>query len=330
MRMVSAAMVCAAAISGIGVVLTGLIGAASGATNDPPVIVHGDLFARGLTFGTVELPARLDHHGGVLRLAENNQNQELKTTGNPSVAPLKWVGLLKNPTPTKRSPDQYEYCTGQFITANVVLTAGHCLNDLAAGRKYDLTKQTFTLQYQNGVGSQTFKTVCGAASTLWTVPANFASMPPEQKFSAMLAAQQHDIAMILVDGNSPTGFMPYQLDWKGKINRAVRVGYAVDILDGEIVQQALGPVFFAGDISLFAPYATPSLVAHWAAITNLTQGISGGAWIANFDTSGGAGHNALLAVTSFNSAAYPGAVFAAYLTAAEFNPLLKFVSNGCK
>jgi len=33
---------------------------------------------------------------------------------------------------------------------------------------------------------------------------------------------------------------------------------------------------------------------------------------------------------SFTNTAYPGAMLAAYLTAAEFNPLLASVSNGCK
>jgi hypothetical protein len=49
----------------------------------------------------------------------------------------------------------------------------------------------------------------------------------------------------------------------------------------------------------------------------------------------GANNNILIAVTSFGADyqgtnPFPGGTFAAYLTAAEFNPLLASVSNGCK
>jgi aldehyde:ferredoxin oxidoreductase len=35
-------------------------------------------------------------------------------------------------------------------------------------------------------------------------------------------------------------------------------------------------------------------------------------------------------ITGYNAPAFPGGAFAAYLKAAEFNPLLKLVTNGCK
>jgi hypothetical protein len=264
-----------------------------------------------------------------IRLA---QSTEPVSTGNPSVAPLKWVGMVINPAPTKKSPNLVDECTGQFIKPNVVLTAGHCVNDLPdnpTGTGYDITKQRFILQYQNGEGSQTFTTKCAAASPQWKLPANYKTMTDEQKDLATRTAAQHDFAMILVDSTSPTGVMPYMLDWKGKVTQAVRVGYASNILDGEIIQQALGIVFFANTIPMF-PESPPNLVVHWQSITDLTSGTSGGAWIANFNTTNGPNNNVLIAVTSFRNENYPGAILAAYLTAAEFNPLLKYVSDGCK
>ncbi len=153
-----------------------------------------------------------------IRLAQ--QDNQPVSTGNPSVAPLKWVGMLINPTPTKKDPNLVSECTGQFIRPNVVLTAGHCIKDLPdnpTGPWFDLSKQVFILQYQNGEGSQTFKTVCALTSPLWTLPANFASMSDDQQGAAMRAASEHDFAMVLVDGTSPTGTMPYLLDWKGKV-----------------------------------------------------------------------------------------------------------------
>ena len=215
-------------------------------------------------------------------VAQSDEEEEVQNTGNPSVAPLKWVGVLKNPTPTQKEPCLYEYCTGQFIGPNVVLTAAHCLNDVNTGKIYDLKQQRFILQYQNGVGSRTFKTLCGATSPQWALPSNFASLTRAEKGAARRAATQHDFALILVDGNSPAGFMPYQLDWKGTVTRAVTIGYAIHILAGEVVQQSRGPVFFADDVPLFRPQSLPDLVAYWARITNLTEGASGGAWIAHF------------------------------------------------
>jgi hypothetical protein len=267
---------------------------------------------------------------GVMQVAQNEA--QVANTGNPSVAPLKWVGLLMTPNPTKQHPNQVAECTGQFIKPNVVLTAAHCIKDIVdnpTGPWLDLTKQIFVLQYQNGEGSHTFKTVCAATAPGWSIPSNYATLKESQQNPANRAASEHDFALVLVDGNSSTGTMPYALDWKGKVKEAVRVGYAGDILDGEIVQQALGIVFFANSIPMF-PESPPSLVVHWQSVTDLNQGTSGGGWITNFSTEEGSDKNVLVAVTSFNDEDYPGAVMGAYLTAAEFNPLLAYVSNGCK
>jgi len=273
----------------------------------------------------VALPA-----DGVTQVAQNDP--QVANAGNPSVAPLKWVGLLISPNPTKDHPNQAAECTGQFIKPNVVLTAAHCIKDVTdnpTGPWFDLTKQTFVLQYQNGEGSHTFKTVCAATAPGWAVPSNYATLKGGQKAKAQRAASEHDFALVLVDGNSPTGTMPYALDWKGKVSAAVRVGYAADILDGEIIQQAEGIVFFSNAIPMF-PESPPNLVVHWQSVTDLSQGSSGGGWIANFSTDDGTNNNILIAVTSFGNSDYPGAVMGAYLTAAEFNPLLAYVSNGCK
>ena len=65
---------------------------------------------------------------GVTRVAQNEP--QVANTGNPSVAPLKWVGLLVSPNPTKDHPNQVAECTGQFIKPNIVLTAAHCIKDV--------------------------------------------------------------------------------------------------------------------------------------------------------------------------------------------------------
>jgi hypothetical protein len=283
--------------------------------------------------GGVGNPAGLAKpRGNAIRLA---QAVDPVSTGDSRLAPFKWVGVLETPTATQPQPNLAPYCTGQFITEKVVLTAGHCLKDLDSnpvGPWYDLTKAIFILQYQNGEGSQTFKVKCGAANPLWRYPSNYKSLPQRQQQIAFWTGAQHDFAMILVDvtnGTSPTGYMPVALDWKGKYTYAFRVGYPDDILGGEFIQQMGGPVFFANAIQAdFADY--PNLVVQWGPVTDFTWGSSGGAWVANADPTGKTYSPILIAVSSANKYDLAGGYFAAYLTAAEFNPLLTFVSNGCK
>jgi len=263
------------------------------------------------------------------------------TTGNPSQAPFKWAGLLIIPTPTNKQPHRITECTAEFIAPRVLLTAGHCIKNLEtnpAGPWPDPTKGTFWLQYQNREGIP-FKVVCAATNPLWTMPPNFSSLSPPERFKAFVAATQHDYAMILVDKESPTGAMPYALDWKGKYKFAWRIGYPADILDASIIQRVGGIVFFADAIPL-GTWGLPNLVVQWGPVTDATHGMSGGAWVANINGEEGTGRNVLIAVTSAapvaspslqgNKLLYPGGSFAAYLTASEFNPLLDYVSGGCK
>lgn len=254
------------------------------------------------------------------------------TTGNPSLPPLIWVGLLIIPNPTQQDPNNATLCTAQFITPNVLLTAAHCLKGLPdnpTGPWPDPTKGVFYLQYQNDSGRGPFNIVCAATNPLWAYPPNYTSMTSAQRNAAQVAAWQHDFAMILVNQNSPNGAMPYALDWKGRFTSAIRVGYPVDILDAAIVQEAGGSVFFSNAIPMGLD-SQPNIVVQWGPITEATQGMSGGAWVANFNVNEGSNTNILIAVSSFENPDYPGAAFASYLTAAEFNPLLAFVTNGCK
>jgi hypothetical protein len=259
------------------------------------------------------------------------------SSGNPSQAPFKWVGLLVIPNPTQKDPNAIGMCTAEFIKPSVLLTAAHCLKDITknpAGPWPDPTKGAFWLQYQNDSGT-TFKIVCAKTNPLWTLPANYSTMTRDQQQAANVAAFQHDFAMILVQGTSPTGVMPYALDWKGKVTYAYRIGYPVSILDAAIVQKAPGYVFFANAIPM-GPWSSPNLVVQWGPLTDATNGMSGGAWVVNLNSTEGPNNNILVGVTSFSAVepngapVFPGGTFAAYLTAAEFNPLLTSVTNGCK
>lgn len=331
MRVIYLAVALIAVVAGAGTIRAN-VGGADARSADPQDVLLGRNGLRATLAG--ERTADFGKSSGRTRLRQNGLRVAEVTspanTGNPSLPPLKWVGMLKNPTPTKDQPGLYQYCTGQFITPNVVLTAGHCIKDLPdnpATTGYDLSKQSFSLQYQNGQSSQVFKTICAATPAQYALPANFKSLSGQQQNLAMLGLIQHDIGMILVNGTSPTGVMPYALDWKGKVTEAFAVGYVGDILDGEIVQQTPGYVFFADAIPIL-PQSFPNMILHWSPLTDFLS--DGGAWIVNASTAEGSNNNILVAVTSLALTAYPGSETAAYLTAAEFNPLLKFVSNGCK
>jgi hypothetical protein len=258
-------------------------------------------------------------------------------TGDPGIAPFKWAGMIEYPD--AKDPQHYSHplCTGQFITPTVVLTAAHCLNEPDDGA-HDPKTETFWLQYQNGRSSKEFSIACGLTHPKWTFPdaQSWKKMSPADQNAARLKAFPYDFAMLLVnDGPSPTGYIPVMLDWKGKFTRAARIGYPENILAGRIIQSVGGAVFFATAIPL-GDNSIPNEVVQWGPVTDATQGMSGGAWVVNRDTTGKTYDPALIAVTSFapvdayNEPAYPGASFAAYLTAKEFNPLLDAVSNGCK
>jgi hypothetical protein len=259
------------------------------------------------------------------------------TSGNPSQAPYKWIGLLVIPEPTQQNPNQIGLCTAEFITPSVLLTAGHCLRDLPdnpLGPWPDAAKGTFWLQYQNDSGT-TFDIVCAKTNPGWVLPSNYKSLTQAQQNAALNTAFQHDYAMILVKGKSPTGVMQYALDWKGKATYAYRIGYPGNILNSAIVQKAPGYVFFSNEIPM-GQYSPLNLVVQWGPITDATNGMSGGPWVVNLNATESTTNNILIAVTSFGALtpggaqAFPGGTFASYLTAAEFNPLLTSVANGCK
>jgi hypothetical protein len=275
-------------------------------------------------------------------LAQNiTVDPRVARSGNPAFMPLIWVGILVIPDPTPKQPKAITLCTAEFITPTVLLTAAHCLQDLsdslndapgAPARQWpDIKKAVFYRQYQNDNGFA-FHIVCGLPNPKWALPPNVGSMNNADKRTALNDASQHDYAMLLVDNPNPSGGMPYALDWKGTkgTSFAIRVGYPGAILDAAIVQQVPGSVFFANTIP--GPYdAMTNEVVQWGPVVDATEGMSGGAWIINFDTSGKMPNaNTLIAVSSFSNSSFPGAAFAAYLTAEEFNPLLNSVSNGCK
>ena len=123
--------------------------------------------------------------------------------------------------------------------------------------------------------------------------------------------------------------MPYVLNWKGKFGYATRIGYASDILNGQIVQKSGGPC----SSPTRSQCSTSSILTSSCNGRRRPNSLSAPAAAPgspSSSTTEAAGKNLLIAVTSFSFNSYPGGEGAAYLTAKEFNPLLDFVANGCK
>jgi Trypsin len=247
---------------------------------------------------------------------------DVSATGNPTIAPLKWAGLVLNYEAHEKDGKKYgRACTGQFISPRVVLTAAHCVQDIDTGGWYDLQKMYFLAQYQNNTFSRSYRAVCASRFDGWWPP-QLRSQDPEEKNRARQSRWQWDYAMILVDRDSATGhYKNWVVDWQGKyeIGGATATGYPAAMLGGQIIQIAHGKIFILN---------LPNVVALRHNHAGLTQGSSGGAWVANFNQQEDAQHNIIITVTSFVTPNQSGVSFGPYLTSA-FYRLLDYVSKGC-
>jgi hypothetical protein len=252
--------------------------------------------------------------------ASGLSDTEVGATGNPSTAPLKWSGLLAIHDVEQDGKRNNMICTAQFIAPRVVLTAAHCVQDYKTGAWYDLDEMYFLLQYQNGQYSQVYRPVCLSRFDGW-FPLPSGAQSSTELGSADADRFQWDYAMILVDHDSTTGYFNWDVDWSGKYQNATMTGYPLAVLNGQIIQIVDGTLHFAPD-----RHNVVELVH--AERADITQGASGGAWVANFSKEETADRNSVLSVSSYLVPRLPGISFGPYLTA-DYRKLLDHVSRGC-
>jgi Trypsin len=252
------------------------------------------------------------------RILAQAENADVSSTGNPSTTPLKYSGLLYD---AKRKIT----CTAQFVAPQVILTAAHCVQDNQTGKWADPDDLYFLLQYQHGEQSDIYRPLCMARFDEW-VPPRKENQTAAEKTDAFLNAYQWDYALIQVDHASITGHFRFAVDWKGNYTGATAIGYPGDILNAEIIQKSRGDVFFASAINSYARY--PNLVVLWHGNPSLTEGTSGGAWVANFSRKDSTDSNIVIGVNSSVNTTKPGASFGPYFTG-EFTELFNYVSKGC-
>lgn len=254
-------------------------------------------------------------------------------SGDMTATPLKWSGLWE----TTDNPDQgFESCTGQFITDDIVLMAAHCVRDrftgkyIDTGNGADLSNSFFLLQWENNKFSEVYRPLCEYTYDNWVValkpgetPDNFRGWSQETA-EAVDSSWMWDFAMVKVDHKSITGHYNYAID--SGADAAVGTGYpAAPLGSAAVIELDPGDVLPTSEISSLK--TVPSEQVLWHGNTEFTQGASGGAWVANFDTQTDSPKtNIIVGLNSFILPSRPGAMFGPVFTK-YFDQLVGIVSK---
>jgi hypothetical protein len=106
------------------------------------------------------------------------------------------------------------------------------------------------------------------------------------------------------------------------------IGYPGDVMNGQLVQEAHGAIIFADDIPILPGVSLPHLLALWEFNPTLTEGTSGGGWVANLSSVPAADNNVLVSVNSFYLRNHPEMTYGPKFDTAQFRFLLNHVASG--
>jgi hypothetical protein len=242
------------------------------------------------------------------RAARDRRSKADRQAGDVRQIPMVWTGRF-----FAERQGRLSTCSASFIAPQVFVTAAHCVRNQKTGQ--DPERVAFALQYERGKFSQLYFPACMAIWPGWVSPD--ANLQPGE---LDVRKAQFDYAMFFVPQASRTGHLGFHVNWLGAYGEGTRIGYPGKIDGGETIQVVNGPLMHVKEL--------PRVVAIRDNNPNMSQGSSGGPWIAEAGSRAGAG-NRLISVTSFGSDGMPGVAFGPYIDA-DFVKMFTWVSNGCR
>ena len=200
--------------------------------------------------------------------AKGPRNQDSGVSGNASMEPLSRAGKL-----FFNKGGKGWVCSAQFIAPGILITAAHCVRDDVTGQWY--TNILYKHGYFRGQGIS-FSSQCALTYNGWV------SRDETKKWV-------WDYAMIKVRGGTDQGYFGWQYGWWGQYSTAPKIGYPVDIEQGQVIQVEFG--------RLIKGYQR-GLVGLNHGNPRSGGGSSGGAWVGRYGQTGNPQSNYIISVTS--------------------------------
>lgn len=203
-------------------------------------------------------------------------------------------------------------CTAQFISANVLLTAAHCVRDDNTGLFFK--NFVFDLEYKAGGLLHRYGYRCAATKNGWVTAV---------AQNAGVDHYDYDYAMILTTERSMTGWLGVSWNWRNSgFTTATKIGYPSGLQGGQIIQVDLGPLSFTNWDENIA-----SLV-HGK--PQEQGGTSGGAWIHDLAwSSGDQNKNHVISVSSHTRGGIESTIYGPYLDDG-YKDLRDYTARGCQ